>query len=210
MPSPRTVDDTCVSKNISFPSGTPQVIQKSSTYTPKRNDKHHPAPMKRVRTPIPFPEGVNGVNRLWTKGEKYYWLPTKRKKLPITDSKTINRLPTLSTFVFKKKSILYFLEATKLNFDSSVKRKEFPFCWYKYMYIATTNIKITEVRHWKYYPFIYFIEKAKVKNRTFLVSTDVTSLCSNTPPNEGIEWVCRAYKNFYEDNRPIPKPSRNA
>ena len=41
----------------------------------------------------------------------------KEKKLPITDSKTINRLPTLSTFVFKKKSILYFLEATKLNFD---------------------------------------------------------------------------------------------
>ena len=134
----------------------------------------------------------------------------KEKKLPITDSKTINRLPTLSTFVFKKKSILYFLEATKLNFDSSVKRKEFPFCWYKYMYIATTNIKITEVRHWKYYPFIYFIEKAKVKNRTFLVSMDVTSLYSNKPQNEGIEWVCRAYKNFYDDNPPIPKPSRNA
>ena len=124
MPSPRTLDDTCVSKNISFPSGTPQVIQKSSIYTPKRNDKHHPAPMKRVRTPIPFPEGVNGVNRLSTKGEKYYWLPTKRKKLPITDSKTINRLPTLSTFVFKKKSILYFLEATKLNFDSSAGETE--------------------------------------------------------------------------------------
>lgn len=135
----------------------------------------------------------------------------KEKKLPTTDSKTINRLPTLSTFVFKKKSILYFLEVTKLNFDSSAGQTErMPVCWYKYMYIATTNIKITEVRHWKYYPFIYFIEKAKVKNRTFLVSTDVTSLCSNTPPNEGIEWVCRAYKNFCEDNRPIPKPSRNA
>ena len=40
----------------------------------------------------------------------------KEKKLPTTDSKTINRLPTLSTFVFKKKSILYFLEVTKLNF----------------------------------------------------------------------------------------------
>jgi len=25
-------------------------------------------------------EGVNGVNRLATKGEKYYWLPTKRGK----------------------------------------------------------------------------------------------------------------------------------
>ena len=48
----------------------------------------------------------------------------KEKKLPTTDSKTINRLPTLSTFVFKKKSILYFLEVTKLNFDSSAGQTE--------------------------------------------------------------------------------------
>ena len=35
--------------------------------------------------------------------------------------------------------------------------------------------------------FTYFIEKAKVKNRTFLVSMDVTSLYSNTLQNEGIQ-----------------------
>ena len=28
----------------------------------------------------PKDEGVNGDNRLATKGEKYYWLPTKREK----------------------------------------------------------------------------------------------------------------------------------
>ena len=32
--------------------------------------------MKRVRTPIPFPEGVNEVNRLSREDEKYYRLPT--------------------------------------------------------------------------------------------------------------------------------------
>ena len=53
----------------------------------------------------------------------------KEKKLPTTDSKTINRLPTLSTFVFKKKRILYFLEVTKLNFDSSAGQTErMPVC----------------------------------------------------------------------------------
>ena len=54
-------------------------------------------------------------------------------------------------------------------------------------------------------------ENAKKKNRTFLVSIDVTSLYSSTPQNKkGIEWVCGAYENFYEDNPPISKPSRNA
>ena len=50
--------------------------------------------------------------------------PQKEKKLPTTDSKTINRLATLSTFVFKKNSILHFLEVTKLNFDSSAGQTE--------------------------------------------------------------------------------------
>ena len=50
--------------------------------------------------------------------------PQKEKKLPTTDSKTINRLATLSTFVFKKNSILHFLEVTQLNFDSSAGQTE--------------------------------------------------------------------------------------
>ena len=48
-------------------------------------------------------EGVRGVNRLATKGEIYYWLPTKRDKL----STDYRHGPTLSIFVFRKRSILY-------------------------------------------------------------------------------------------------------
>ena len=43
-----------------------------------------------------------------------------------------------------------------------------------------------------------------MKNRTLLVSMDITSLYTNIIQNEGIEIVCKAYKNFYKDNPPIP------
>ena len=46
--------------------------------------------------------------------------------------------------------------------------------------------------------FLNLIEKTKVKNRTFVVSMDVTSLFTNIPLNEGIEIVCIAYENFYK------------
>ena len=56
-------------------------------------------------------EGVNGVNRLATKGEKYCWLPTKRVKnyrLPTGKILTDYRHGLiLSIFVSRKKSILY-------------------------------------------------------------------------------------------------------
>ena len=52
--------------------------------------------------------------------------------------------------------------------------------------------------------FTNFIENAKMKKRTFLVSTDVKSLYKNIPQNEGIEIVCKANENFYKDNPPIP------
>ena len=49
-------------------------------------------------------EGVIGVNRLATMGEKYYWLPTKReKKLPTTDRKNINWPSTWTEIVFFQK-----------------------------------------------------------------------------------------------------------
>ena len=58
-------------------------------------------------------EGVNGVNRLATKGEKYYWLPTKRVKnyrLPTGKILTDYRHGLiLSIFVSRKKSILYLI-----------------------------------------------------------------------------------------------------
>ena len=57
----------------------------------------------------PLKEGVNGVNRLATKGKKYYRLPTKREKnyrLPTGKILTHYRHgPTLSTYFFRKKSI---------------------------------------------------------------------------------------------------------
>ena len=74
-------------------------------------------------------EGVNGVNRLATKGEKYNWLPTKRVKnyrlltgKILTDYRHgLNLVPrafplkngweTLSIFVFRKKSILHFFSS---------------------------------------------------------------------------------------------------
>ena len=44
------------------------------------------------------------------------------------------------------------------------------------MYIATTNIKMQKSNLKDATDFINIIEKTKVKNRTFLVSMDVTSL----------------------------------
>ena len=60
-------------------------------------------------------EGVNGVNRLATKGGKYNWLPTKRVKnyrLPTGKILTDYRHGlTLSIFVCRKKSILHFFSS---------------------------------------------------------------------------------------------------
>ena len=46
--------------------------------------------------------------------------------------------------------------------------------------------------------FMNFTEKTKDKNRTFLVSMNVTRLFTSILQNEGIEKVCRAYENFYK------------
>ena len=54
----------------------------------------------------------------YRQNEKNYRLPTAKL---LTDYR---HGPTLSLFVFKKKSILYFLEVTKLNFDSSASQTE--------------------------------------------------------------------------------------
>ena len=54
----------------------------------------------------------------YRQNEKNYRLPTAKL---LTDYR---HGPTLSLFVFKKKSILYFLVVTKLNFDSSASLTE--------------------------------------------------------------------------------------
>ena len=76
-----------------------------------------------------------------------------------------------------------------------VKRKEFPSLLIRNM--ATTNIKKSRKLYRLYK--LYF-EKKKGKNRTFLVSVDVTSHGKYTIKRV----VCRAYTNFYKDNSPIP------
>ena len=96
-------------------------------------------------------EGVNGVNRLATKGEKYYWLPTKRVKnyrLPTGKILTNYRHGlTLSSCFQRKEHFAFFSgrwEVTSLNLwlIRWSNRKNFLFCWYGY--ITTTNIIITE------------------------------------------------------------------
>ena len=55
--------------------------------------------------------------------------------------------------------------------------------------------------------FINFIETTELPEETFLVSLDVTSLYTNIPQQEGINTICRAYENFYGENKPIPTHS---
>lgn len=52
--------------------------------------------------------------------------------------------------------------------------------------------------------FIKFIEKTRVKNRTFLATMDVASLYTNIPHEESIDTVCKAYDNFYKKSTHIP------
>ena len=58
-------------------------------------------------------EGVNGVNRLATKGKKNLLTTDKMsKKLPTTDRKNINRLPTWADIInicFQKKKHFVFI-----------------------------------------------------------------------------------------------------
>ena len=62
-------------------------------------------------------EGVNGVNRLATKGEKYYWLPTKRvKNYRLQTRKTLTDYRhglTLSIFVSEKRAFWIFFLAVR-------------------------------------------------------------------------------------------------
>ena len=74
-------------------------------------------------------------------------------------------------------------------------RKEFPFRWYTYMYIATT---------WP----ISKSQKSYIEDTSDNAKVSHKSLLKYTKNKKGIEWVCGAYENFYEDNSPISKPPR--
>ena len=55
--------------------------------------------------------------------------------------------------------------------------------------------------------FINFIEKTKIGKDTILVSMDVSSLYTNTPHEEGMKLVCKAYAKFHNHNPSIPTRS---
>ena len=117
-------------------------------------------------------ESVNGVNRPATKGEKYYWLPTKREKnYRLLTGKILTDYrygPAILSF-FRKKSESIFLGSNQLY------QRLYKFYW-----------------------------KDKVKNRTFLISMNVTSPLTNTPQSEGIKMACRANENFYKATHLFP------
>ena len=82
------------------------------------------------------------------KTKKNYRLPTAKL---LTDYR---HGPTLSISVFKKKSILYFLEVTKLNFDSSAGQTEripvlliqvHVHCYYQYQNHRSHTLKILPI-----------------------------------------------------------------
>ena len=76
-------------------------------------DKKHRIAVEGIFVGIIIKEGVNGVNRLATKGKKS--LPTTdktRKKLPTTDRKNVNRLPTWTDIIyifFQKEEYFFYL-----------------------------------------------------------------------------------------------------
>ena len=99
--------------------------------------------------------------------------------------------PTLPIFVFRKKGILYFLEVS----NERRKRKNFRF-------VDTRTCISLQLDQY---------QNHRSHTLKILATTQrwVTSLYSSTPQNKtGIEWVCGAYENFYEDNPPISKPPR--
>ena len=52
--------------------------------------------------------------------------------------------------------------------------------------------------------FINFIERTVVPKEALLVTMDVTSLYTNIPADEGIEFVTQSYTDFYKETPPIP------
>ena len=55
--------------------------------------------------------------------------------------------------------------------------------------IHTSKIELTSY-------FINFIERKKLPQNKLLVTMDVTSLCTNTPQEQGMQIVCAAYDKF--------------
>ena len=52
--------------------------------------------------------------------------------------------------------------------------------------------------------FINFIENAQIPDNAVLATLDVSSLYTNIPEDEGIDFVCRYYEDHHEQKLPIP------
>ena len=52
--------------------------------------------------------------------------------------------------------------------------------------------------------FINFIENTVVPKEALLVTMDATSLYTNIPAEEGIDFVSQSYSDFYKETPPIP------
>ena len=145
---------------------------------------------------------MNGVNRLATKGEKYYWLPRKLEKITdYSESKIINRLPTWTDIIdicFQKEEYFVFFGSNQIKFwlVRWSNGKNFRFV-YTHTCILLQPISKSEKSYIEdTSDFKYFIEKAKVKSWTFLVSIDGTSLYSSTPQKKGYRMSLRSVGKF--------------
>ena len=144
---------------------------------------------------------MNGVNRLATKGEKYYWLPRKLEKITdYSESKIINRLPTWTDIIdicFQKEEYFVFFGSNQIKF-------------WLVRWSNGKNFRFVDTRTCISLQLDQY-QNHRSHTLKILATTQrwVTSLNSSTPQNKtGIEWVCGAYGNFYEDNPPISKPPR--
>ena len=122
------------------------------------------------------------------------------KTLPTTDSKIINRLLTWTDIIdicFQKEGYFVFFGSIQIKF-------------WLVRWSNGKNFRFVDTRTCISLQLDQY-QNHRSHTLKILATTQrwVTSLYSSTPQNEkGIEWVCGAYENFYEDNPPISKPPR--
>ena len=139
-------------------------------------------------------------NRLASKGEKYYWLPTKimKKKLPTTDGKFINWLPTWTDIIdicFHKEELALGIFSSLVSNHIKYDLSDGPPLLLRLQQLLQTISKSRKsyLKEYRIYK-LYFLKK---RWKTFRWTSQVLA---NTPKNEIIEIVCSVNENFYKDN----------
>ena len=102
----------------------------------------------------------------------------------------------------KGRKILLTTDTTRKKLPTTEKGRHYLFVFRKksILYFFSTCLRSKR----RYHQLINFIEETKVKNRTFLVSMDVTSLKTNIPPNESIDRSVQSEWKFLQSNPLIP------